>query len=101
MWIFRGYRTAFKNFLSDCKNNYYYEPVHNRYYRNRTEVDIFKVWADIVYTLTSESLSYNPYYQSTPDKTNTNHEHRQRLKDWQERRAEFIVEEPDEKWNLN
>lgn len=59
-WLFRGYRTAWLEFLASCKISYYYNPIKNTYYQNKTEVDIFKVWEDKVYSITRELYEKGP-----------------------------------------
>jgi len=47
-WIFRGYRRAWGEFLRECHNKYFYNPIHRRFYNNRVVVDIFTEWERLI-----------------------------------------------------
>lgn len=52
-WIFRGYRKAWKGFLTRCHAQFYYNPVQRRFYHNRRIVDIFSRWEQEIMRITS------------------------------------------------
>jgi hypothetical protein len=48
-WLFRGYRKAWLEFKKYCHSKYFYNGVQRRFYRAKKEVNIFKIWEDLVF----------------------------------------------------
>lgn len=62
-WIFRGYRKAWKGFLTRCHTQFFYNPVQRRFYYKRDVVNIFRLWErEIIRRITP---SPSPLLQTT------------------------------------
>lgn len=48
LWTIRGYYKRFCEFIAYCKVKYYYNPVKQRFYKNRVEVNVFEEWLQLL-----------------------------------------------------
>jgi hypothetical protein len=50
-WAIRDYYKRFYEYIIECKTRYYYNPVQSKFYKNNTEIDIFKIWVERLVSL--------------------------------------------------
>ena len=51
-WTIRAYNKEFYKFIEKCKSQFYYNPILKRFYKDKQEVNIFKLWMKELIVLT-------------------------------------------------